>query len=319
MCRRGLARASGRRGLVAELPGADPRATGRLCVVRGADPLALAEGALHLAPLALDAAPRWAACTPRSCRPPAARDHTSSLSPRPRGWQPIPGAWGNGAADRREPDGRPGRPGGHLPEAGLFARVAAGRPAGAGWARAARELGRTIASLAEQLVCDRERSACTLAAVRATGMPGGDRVGAISAPPSSASWPRRSGELADLPRSDHGHRRAPGNPAGVRQLDGRGAVDDRGLPARAGVADGDLRAARRPLRPARMFLAGIVFGVASVAWRRSVGARPDRRPPGAGRGAALMQLLALAHATAVVTPERRAGRSACWRAWARSR
>ena len=41
--------------LVAEFPGADARATGRLCVVRGVDPLALADGARHLAPVVLDA------------------------------------------------------------------------------------------------------------------------------------------------------------------------------------------------------------------------------------------------------------------------
>ena len=36
--------------LVAEFPGADARATGRLCLVRGVDPLALADGAPHRAP-----------------------------------------------------------------------------------------------------------------------------------------------------------------------------------------------------------------------------------------------------------------------------
>ena len=41
--------------LVAEFPGADARATGRLCVVRGVDPLALADGARYLAPVVLDA------------------------------------------------------------------------------------------------------------------------------------------------------------------------------------------------------------------------------------------------------------------------
>jgi hypothetical protein len=40
---------------LADVPGASPRALGRLCLVAGADPLALADCARHYAPLVLDA------------------------------------------------------------------------------------------------------------------------------------------------------------------------------------------------------------------------------------------------------------------------
>ena len=152
--------------LVAEFPGADARATGRLCVVRGVDPLALADGARHLAPVVLDAGSSLGGVhaaladhlllvtTPR-LEPALARVAAECLArvgPEPRiVVNRVAGLAGLAGAASMVPGAGPADVAGSLadavflPEARLAAQLALGgrEPPG--------ELGRAIASLAAEL------------------------------------------------------------------------------------------------------------------------------------------------------------------------
>jgi hypothetical protein len=137
--------------LVAEFPGADARATGRLCVVRGADPLALAEGARHLAPLVLDAgsslggvhaalADRVVLVTTSRLEPALARVAAECLArvgPEP---QIVVNRMSGPVALA-----------GNLPEAVVLPESRLGAQLAMGGREPPGELGRTIVSLSEQL------------------------------------------------------------------------------------------------------------------------------------------------------------------------
>ncbi len=171
--------------LVAEFPGADARATGRLCVVRGVDPLALADGARYLAPVVLDAGSSLGGVhaaladhlllvtTPR-LEPALARVAAECLArvgPDPR---IVVNRVAGRSAGRRGLDGARGRPGrcGREPRGcGFPARGAARRSTGAARPRASRGAGtghRVAGGGARHVIArsstrDRQGAPCTLA------------------------------------------------------------------------------------------------------------------------------------------------------------
>ena len=129
---------------LADVPGASPRAVGRLCLVSGADPLALSDTARYFAPLVIDAGSDALGGAPASLADRTVLVSAQSLEPAlaQRGCRVHRARC---ARAHRRAESRPARP----DRRHGAAELATGCPARARRPRGPRRLGRAIAELAD--------------------------------------------------------------------------------------------------------------------------------------------------------------------------